>query len=68
VSLVTLFDESTPVALLELVRPDIYVKGGDYDIETLPETACVRRWGGQARALPFVDGYSTTSLVRRIRR
>ena len=43
VSLVTLFDESTPVALLELVRPDIYVKGGDYDIETLPETACVRR-------------------------
>ncbi|HEX6703311.1 MAG TPA: D-glycero-beta-D-manno-heptose 1-phosphate adenylyltransferase [Albitalea sp.] len=68
VSLVTLFDESTPVALLELVRPDIYVKGGDYDIETLAETASVRRWGGQARALPFVDGYSTTSLVRRIRR
>jgi bifunctional ADP-heptose synthase (sugar kinase/adenylyltransferase) len=44
------------------------VKGGDYDIETLPETACVRIWGGQARALPYVDGYSTTSLVARIRR
>ena len=67
VSLVTLFDEATPVALLERVRPQLYVKGGDYDIESLAETACVRRWGGEARALPFVDGYSTTALVRRIR-
>jgi bifunctional ADP-heptose synthase (sugar kinase/adenylyltransferase) len=65
--MVTLFDEDTPVALLEIARPHWYVKGGDYDIETLAETACVRRWGGQARALPFVDGYSTTALVRRIR-
>ncbi|MEP7302396.1 MAG: D-glycero-beta-D-manno-heptose 1-phosphate adenylyltransferase [Caldimonas sp.] len=67
VSLVTLFDEATPVELLELVRPDLYVKGGDYDIESLAETALVRRWGGDARALPFVDGYSTTALVERIR-
>jgi D-glycero-beta-D-manno-heptose 1-phosphate adenylyltransferase len=67
VSLVTLFDESTPVELLKLVRPQIYVKGGDYDIETLEETKWVRSWGGQARALAFVDGYSTTSLVRKIR-
>ena len=67
VSLVLLFDEATPVALLERVRPQLYVKGGDYDIDSLAETACVRRWGGEARALPFVDGYSTTALVRRIR-
>ncbi len=67
VSLVTLFDEPTPVALLELVRPQLYVKGGDYDIETLEETQRVRGWGGDALALPFVDGYSTTALVRRIR-
>jgi rfaE bifunctional protein nucleotidyltransferase chain/domain len=67
ISLVTLFDEPTPVELLELVRPDLYVKGGDYDIETLEETRRVRRWGGDARALPFVTGYSTTDLVRRIR-
>lgn len=67
VSLVTLFDEPTPVELLKLVRPDIYVKGGDYDIETLEETKWVRSWGGEARALAFVDGYSTTSLVKRIR-
>ena len=67
VSLVTLFDEQTPVELLKLVRPDLYVKGGDYDIETLAETAAVRSWGGDARSIPFVDGYSTTALVKRIR-
>ena len=67
VSLVTLFDEATPVELLKLVRPQLYVKGGDYDIETLEETKWVRSWGGDARALSFVDGYSTTALVRRIR-
>jgi rfaE bifunctional protein nucleotidyltransferase chain/domain len=67
VSLVTLFDEPTPVELLKLVQPQLYVKGGDYDIETLEETKWVRSWGGDARALPFIDGYSTTALVRRIR-
>ena len=67
VSLVTLFDEDTPVELLKRVRPQLYVKGGDYDIELLEETRCVRSWGGDARALSFVDGYSTTDLVRRIR-
>lgn len=67
VSLVALFDEPTPVELLRLVRPEIYVKGGDYDIEALEETKWVRSWGGRALALPFVDGYSTTALVRRIR-
>ena len=67
ISLVVLFDEATPVELLKRVRPQIYVKGGDYDIEALEETRWVRSWGGQARALPFVDGYSTTALVGRIR-
>ena len=67
VSLVVLFDEATPVELLKRVRPQLYVKGGDYDIESLEETQWVRSWGGQARALAFVDGYSTTALVKRIR-
>ena len=67
VSLVTFFDERTPVALIKEARPDLYVKGGDYDMETLEETAVVRSWGGEALAIPFVDGYSTTSLVKRIR-
>ncbi|MEO7008595.1 MAG: adenylyltransferase/cytidyltransferase family protein [Caldimonas sp.] len=68
VSLVVLFDESTPVELLKQVRPALYAKGGDYDIETLVETRWVRSWGGQAHALPFVAGYSTTALVERIRK
>jgi D-glycero-beta-D-manno-heptose 1-phosphate adenylyltransferase len=68
VALVTLFDQATPLELLKLVRPDVYVKGGDYDIERLAETMLVRGWGGVAKALPFVEGYSTTSLVARIRR
>lgn len=67
VSLVTLFDEPTPVELIRLVRPDLFVKGGDYDVESLEETRVVRSWGGDARAIAFVAGYSTTSLVARIR-
>ena len=67
VSLVTLFDEPTPLQLMALVQPDCYVKGGDYDMETLEETRLVRSWGGRALAIAFVDGYSTSALVQRIR-
>jgi len=67
VDLVTWFDEDTPQTLIAEVRPDILVKGGDYDMRKLPETALVQSWGGRALALPFVDGYSTTALVRKIR-
>lgn len=67
VSYVTFFDEKTPCALLERCRPDIYVKGGDYDMETLEETRLVRGWGGRSVAIDFVAGYSTTSLLQRIR-
>ena len=67
VSLVTLFDEPTPLALLQLVRPDCYVKGGDYVIESLAVTKLVRTWGARAVAITFVDGYSTSALVQRIR-
>ncbi|OYV29441.1 MAG: D-glycero-beta-D-manno-heptose 1-phosphate adenylyltransferase [Thiomonas sp. 20-64-9] len=67
VSLVTLFEERMPLALLARVRPDLYVKGGDYDMATLEETALVQTWGGRAVAIPFVEGRSTTGLVQRIR-
>jgi rfaE bifunctional protein nucleotidyltransferase chain/domain len=67
VALVTFFDERTPVELIKQVRPDIYVKGGDYDMATLEETRVVESWGGHAVAIPFVDGFSTTNLVKRIR-
>ncbi len=67
VSLVTWFDEDTPLQLIGELRPLVIVKGGDYDMATLPETAAVQSWGGRALALPFVDGYSTSALVRKIR-
>ena len=67
VSLVTWFDEDSPLELIAALKPDILVKGGDYDMRTLPETAVVEAYGGTALAIPFVDGYSTTALVKKIR-
>jgi D-glycero-beta-D-manno-heptose 1-phosphate adenylyltransferase len=67
VSLVTWFDEATPVQLLTELRPQVYVKGGDYDMRKLAETELVEGYGGRAVAIPFVGGYSTTELVQRIR-
>jgi D-glycero-beta-D-manno-heptose 1-phosphate adenylyltransferase len=67
VSLVTWFEEDTPLQLIDELRPALLVKGGDYDMRKLAETALVESYGGQARAIPFVQGYSTTELVRRIR-
>ena len=67
VSLVTWFDEDTPVELLAQLKPQVYVKGGDYDMRKLAETKLVEGYGGRSLAIPFVEGYSTTELVRRIR-
>ncbi len=67
VSLVTWFDEDTPLALITELRPDVLVKGGDYDMSQLAETQVVLSYGGRAQAIPFVDGYSTTALVKKIR-
>jgi rfaE bifunctional protein nucleotidyltransferase chain/domain len=67
VDLVTWFDEDTPVELLRELQPAVYVKGGDYDMRTLAETALVESYGGRAVAIPFVEGYSTTNLVKRIK-
>lgn len=66
-SLVTWFDEDTPLELIAQVKPDILVKGGDYDMSKLAETRVVESYGGRALALPFVDGYSTSALVQKIR-
>ena len=63
----TWFDEDTPLQLIGELRPAILVKGGDYDMRKLAETALVESWGGKALAIPFVAGYSTTELVKRIR-
>jgi D-glycero-beta-D-manno-heptose 1-phosphate adenylyltransferase len=66
-SLVTWFDEDTPLELIAELKPDLLVKGGDYDMQKLAETRVVEAYGGRALAIPFVNGYSTTALVQRIR-
>jgi rfaE bifunctional protein nucleotidyltransferase chain/domain len=67
VDLAVLFVEQTPVNLIEKIRPDIYVKGGDYEIDSLEETRLVKTWGGKAIAIPFLYERSTTSLLGKIR-
>lgn len=67
VSLVTWFDEDTPLEIISELKPDLLVKGGDYDMSKLAETQVVLAYGGRAQAIPFVDGYSTTALVKKIR-
>lgn len=63
VDYVVIFPESTPLDLLARVRPDVHVKGGDYRLEDLPETALVRGYGGEVLLTPLIEGRSTTSLA-----
>jgi rfaE bifunctional protein nucleotidyltransferase chain/domain len=67
VDAVVVFDEDTPAAVLERLRPDVWAKGGDYAGADLPEAAVLQGWGGQAVVLPYLDGHSTTALVERSR-
>ena len=64
---VAVFDDDTPLRLLEVVRPDVYVKGGDYSPEMLRETAVVRAYGGEVVMVDYVAEHSTSAVVRRIR-
>ncbi|GID50773.1 bifunctional protein HldE [Actinoplanes capillaceus] len=66
VDAVVVFDEPTPEPVLAWLRPDVWVKGGDYD--TLPETEIVQRWGGQTVIVPYLDGRSTTKTIAEARR
>lgn len=67
VDAVTVFDEDTPLGLIQLVRPDVLVKGGDWKPEQIVGGNDVIGWGGDVRSLPFVHGFSTTGLVERIK-
>lgn len=60
------FSEETPVSLLEKIRPDIHVKGGDYVKENLPEYEAIRKYGGDVEIITTVDGYSTTGVIERV--
>ena len=67
VDAVTLFDEDTPASLIAALRPDVLLKGGDYAPEQIVGRETVEEGGGEVVIIPFREGYSTTSLVARIR-
>jgi rfaE bifunctional protein kinase chain/domain/rfaE bifunctional protein nucleotidyltransferase chain/domain len=67
VDYVTEFDEDTPERLLRMIRPELYVKGGDYTAEMLPEAPLVRALGGEVRVLGYLPDHSTTAIIGRMR-
>ena len=67
VDCVVLFNDSTPLALIEALRPDVLVKGGDYTRATIVGADQVESWGGRVLTIPLVPGFSTTTLLERLR-
>lgn len=67
VDYVVLFGEKTAESIIAKVRPDVYVKGGDYTLETLPEAKIVQGYGGRVEFVPMVAGRSTTNVVEKIK-
>jgi D-beta-D-heptose 7-phosphate kinase / D-beta-D-heptose 1-phosphate adenosyltransferase len=66
VDVVVPFDEPTPEAVLARLRPDVFAKGGDYALTDLPEADLLASWGGQAVVLPYLEGRSTTELMKEV--
>ncbi|MEW5954384.1 MAG: D-glycero-beta-D-manno-heptose 1-phosphate adenylyltransferase [Bacillota bacterium] len=67
VNLVIIFDDRTPVNLLHRLRPDIYVKGGDYPGRSIPEAELVRAYGAKVYYAPLLEGRSTTGIIEKIK-
>ena len=67
VDCVVVFDEDTPLELIRLLRPDVLVKGGDYDEASIVGAPDVRGWGGEVRVIPTTPGQSTTNIIRNLR-
>ena len=67
VDAVTIFEEDTPIELLDEIRPDIHVKGGDYVKEELPEYNSIIEYGGKVEILPYMEGESTSGLIKKIK-
>lgn len=67
VDAVVVFEEDTPLQLIQHLRPDILVKGGDWEIENIVGASFVQSYNGVARSLPYVAGYSTTNIEQKIR-
>lgn len=67
VNYIIVFNETTPVKLLDKIKPDIYTKGADYTIETLPEADTVIKNGGRVEFIKLVEGKSTTKIIDKIK-
>jgi len=67
VDYVVLFEEDTPCNLIEIVKPDIHTKGGDYNPDNLPETKVIRENGGDLVFINFVEGKSTTATIEKMK-
>ena len=67
VDCVVLFDQDTPLELIERLRPDVLVKGGDYSEDTIVGASQVRSWGGSVIVVPLTPGQSTTNIIRTLR-
>ena len=67
ISLVTWFDEDTPIERILDCKPDILVKGGDWSVDNIVGAAEVRGWGGKVVSIPFLHDTSTTAMVNKIR-
>jgi len=65
VDAVVVFDEPTPLELMLALRPDVIVKGGDYEADSIVGAAEVRSWGGRVKIVSFVPGFSTTEIIAR---
>jgi rfaE bifunctional protein nucleotidyltransferase chain/domain len=68
VDFVTIFDEDTPFELIKAILPDILIKGGDYNINTIVGTDIVSENGGRVIVIPFISGYSTSAIIEKIKR
>lgn len=68
VDLVVLFEEDTPLELIQTIQPDVLVKGGDWSIEEIVGSTFVLAKGGSVKSLTFVEGYSTTNLEQKIQK
>lgn len=67
VALVTWFDDDTPLALINAVRPDMLVKGGDWAVQDIVGAAEVKSWNGSVHSIPFIHARSTTATLKKIR-
>ena len=68
VDYVVIFDEDTPVNYLAQIKPDVHTKGGDYDVNTLPEAKVIMDNGGKLEFINFVEGKSTTNIINKMKK